>query len=223
MDIDNLYRSIAERWTPERYISEKQNFQNIQKHIINTETPTSVKCPRCKTIWDTDLYICHKYKVCTICDYDVHPNLANPKNKVMVLKFIPKKYHRYLLPDKDVYGFDIIHCNNGMAICEISPHEHSSEDADNISRRGDEDVVVHMGPLSKIEEQYKNPIDYTIINEIPQYIKLEDKLVDNNLTLTIDVISRQIIILKLQNLKKKYIPFSIEPNKLHSLTIKCVV
>ena len=49
-----------------RGINKAEEFQNIQKHIINTETPTSVKCPRCKTIWDTDSYISNKYRVCTI-------------------------------------------------------------------------------------------------------------------------------------------------------------
>ena len=98
--IQECYTHIAKNWTLDRYKSVKQEYKNIQKYIIDSETTTSYKC-RCGIIWSNSDYICNTYGCCSMCDIDIQPNLANPINKQYVLEYNPPEYHRYVLSDTD--------------------------------------------------------------------------------------------------------------------------
>lgn len=57
------------------------------------------ECKRCGTRWTNDNFICSTMNICSSCDTNVQPYLSNPKNRESVIKYIDKKYWKYIFED----------------------------------------------------------------------------------------------------------------------------
>jgi len=192
------------------YKKEKERYKLICEHILSNETCTSVTCKYCKTIWDDKNMISNKYG-CAECDKSSQPCLSNPKNKEYVLEYIPKKYHHYLLSTVDIYGVEEINCNSGKVMCVLK---------DTYGNGGSDYLC--MGEYNDNYSISSKPVDSCTINDkIKDNIILKlDVIAITDITLTLDIISRQMIILTLsENDTTKLVPFTINPKNLHDLAV----
>lgn len=97
------WRNIAENWKEECYKLCFQEWNYISKNIVEVDkTRKYTKCS-CGTIWTDTTLVCLYYgeggtwkNLCPMCDDFCEPYLCNPRNKYLVEKYIPKKFHRYI-------------------------------------------------------------------------------------------------------------------------------
>ena len=205
------FEFIAKHWTEEMYKTEKERYKLICSRILSNETDTSKTCYCCKTIWDNKNMVSNWHE-CSQCDTSAQPCLSNPINKQYVLEYIPKQYHRYLLSSSDVYGVEIIKCNSGKVICSLTnSYPYDGDDKDNYEYMGEYNDTITQEPIESC----------TINNKIKDNIILEsDNIVLLDITLTLEIFSRQTIVLTLSDtISKITIPFSIKPENLHYLAL----
>lgn len=204
------YEFVAKYWTNEMYKTEKERYEKICSRILLNETNTSKTCVRCNTIWN-EKFMVSDWDGCAQCDSVSQPCLANPINKKYVLKYIPKQYHRYLLPSIDVYGVEIIKCNSGKVICILkNSYPYEGDDKDDYIYMGEYDDTISQEPIDV----------FTINDKIKDNIVLESNIILSDITLTIYIISRKEMILALsENITTNTIPFIIKPENLHDLAL----
>jgi len=205
------FEFIAKNWNKEMYKKEKERYKETCFHILSNETKTTITCYRCKTIWDNKNMVSNWYGCCQ-CDTSGQPFLSNPINKEYVLKYIPKQYHRYLLPTIDVYSVEIIKCNSGKVICTLkNSYPYDGDDKDEYVYMGEYDDTISQEPIHIC----------TINDKIKDNIILKlDNIALSDITLTLSIISRQEIILTLsETISKIAVPFSIKPENLHDLAL----
>ena len=205
------FEFIAKNWTKEMYKKEKERYNKILSHILSNETNKSIKCYRCKTIWDNKNMV-SDWNGCFQCDTNAQPCLSNPINKEYVLKYIPKQYHRYLLSTIDVYGVEMIKCNSGKVICTLkNSYPYYGDNKDDYEFMGEYNDNI---PLKSIDA-------FTINDKIKDNIILESKNIAlSDITLKLIIISRKEMILTLsETISKIAVSFLIKPENLHNLAL----
>ena len=63
--VKQCYTHIVKYWPPDYYITLKQEFQTIQKEILDTETSLSVTCA-CGIIWTNSNFVSNKNRCCAM-------------------------------------------------------------------------------------------------------------------------------------------------------------
>lgn len=114
---------ISKNWSEELFMNQLDKWENIQKSIFSkvstiNNIPSHLldkTCKTCRTIWSDKDYLyrqCIKLEnifnlefidyisitdVCPNCDSFMNPFLSNPINEEYVRRYIPKKFHKYIL------------------------------------------------------------------------------------------------------------------------------
>ena len=149
---------------------------------------------------------------CCKCDTHSQPCLSNPINKKNVLKYIHKKYHKYLLSNIDIYGVDMLKCNSGKANC-IFKHSYPYIGNDEYTKDDHE----YVGEYDDII--YRTPLFSLTLNDKKNII-LEPDIPISNIELSIHIMSRKEILLFVKKItSRELVPFSINPQDLHELAV----
>ena len=99
--IKECFEHIVKYWKEESYKGCFQEWKKIELFIVKYPKEayfSGYECS-CGTKW-TDLKFINKIdNICPACDVSCQPFLSNPKNRENVIKYIPKKYHKYIFTD----------------------------------------------------------------------------------------------------------------------------
>lgn len=121
--IIECWTRISTNWSEELFMNQLDKWENIQKSIFSkvstlVDIPSHLldkTCKTCRTIWSNKEYLhrqCIKLEnifdlgfidyismtdVCPNCDSFMNPFLSNPINEEYVRRYIPKKFHKYIL------------------------------------------------------------------------------------------------------------------------------
>ena len=163
--IKETFKHINDNWKEEEYRKCALEWKQIQPFISKEATP--YQCGNCDTFWTSVQFINDHDNICPKCDTHCQPMLCNPVNWLSVLEYIDKKYHHYLIPNRDTISF----------LQFIKDYENMTEE---IGLIGDDFTVflegltlkeIHFEYIGFYEEKTKNAyiyvkqdaIDHTII------------------------------------------------------------
>ena len=106
----------------------------------------------------------------------------------------------------------MIKCNSGKVICTLkNSYPYDGDDKDEYEYMGEYDDTISQKPIDI----------FTINDKIKDNIILKsNNIALSDITLTLNIISRQEIILTLsETISKNMVPFSIKPENLHDLSL----
>lgn len=98
--VRDCWEHIAKYWDEEQYKESRKVWKEITtKYMITGDDDDDIEaaCSGCDTKWRNSNYVCSSCPVCPCCDNNVQPFPSNPANRSLVLKYIPEKYHQYIL------------------------------------------------------------------------------------------------------------------------------
>lgn len=103
-DPEGTWSGMAERLKKEDYQEINSSWKEIRSHITLDKSTCKDQCLGCGTLWDEEGHttrykprtvyyeIGRRYR-CHDCDRTLQPIASNPKNKDLVIKYIPKEFH----------------------------------------------------------------------------------------------------------------------------------
>ena len=105
-DPEETWKEISSIWKKEDYVSDVKSWEKRKLKIVTSKSHAKEVCKKCGTMWSEKgnairyeppvllgkviRFICHN------CDRSVQPHVSNPKNKDLVLKYIPEEFHEVI-------------------------------------------------------------------------------------------------------------------------------
>lgn len=87
------FKHINDNWKDEYFYSCIDKWNKIKTFIVEDG---SFQC-KCGTFWSDSKFILESY-CCPKCDNNIQPFLSNPLNRDSVIKYIDRKYWKYIFP-----------------------------------------------------------------------------------------------------------------------------
>lgn len=108
--VDNpksTWTTISSSWKKEDYKFDVESWKERKQKIVEDKTLAKEICKRCETMWSEEgNTIRYKPNViignviirhaCHSCDRTIQPYVSNPKNRDLVLEYIPEEFHEVI-------------------------------------------------------------------------------------------------------------------------------